>query len=105
MRYQKLTGLLGICRKAGKMAMGFDPMLEALSSGKASGVLTVRDISPKTYKEVCFHSEKKHVPVCNVPLTQEEIEFVLGRRAAVIAILDQGFFDRMQTLCEEAQQQ
>lgn len=102
---QKLTGLLGICRKAGKMAMGFDPMLEALSSGKASGILTARDISPKTYKEVCFHCQKKQIPVCTLPMTQEEIEFVLGRRAAVIAILDKGFSDRMQTLCEEAQQQ
>ncbi len=105
MRCQKLTGLLGICRKAGKMAMGFDPMLEAVDGGKASGVLTVRDISPKTYKEVCFHCQKKQVPVCSVPLTQAEIEFVLGRRAAVIAILDKGFFDRMQELCSEAQQQ
>ncbi|MBE6851543.1 MAG: 50S ribosomal protein L7 [Ruminococcus sp.] len=105
MHCPKLTGLLSICRKAGKMAMGFDPMLEALTGGKTSGVITTEDISPKTYKEVCFHCRKKDIPVCPVPLTQAEIGAATGRRSAVIAILDKGFFDRIQTLCAEVQQQ
>ncbi len=105
MPYPKLTGLISICRRAGKMAMGFDPMLEALAGRKAAGVITAADISPKTYKEVCFHCQKKQVPVCSVPLTQDEIGMTAGRRAAVIAVLDKGFFDRLQELCSEAQQQ
>lgn len=105
MLYPKLTGLLSICRKAGRMALGFDPMREALDSGKVSGVLTAADISPKTYKEVCFYCQKKQIPVCGMPLTQEEVGVAAGRRAAIIAVLDQGFFNKMQTLCREAQQQ
>ncbi len=105
MHCQKLTGLISICRKAGKMAMGFDPMLESLMSRKAKGVLTTEDISPKTYKEVCFHCQKHQIPVCSMPLTQAQIAAATGRRSAVIAILDEGFFDRMQTLCRDAQQQ
>lgn len=105
MHYQKLTGLISICRKAGKMAMGFDPALEAVSAGKAYGIMTAQDISPKTYKEICFHCQKKRIPVCTLPLTQEQIGFAAGRRAAVTAILDKGFFDSMQKLCSEAQQQ
>lgn len=105
MHCPKLTGLLSICRKAGKMAMGFDPMLEALAGRKASGVITTEDISPKTYKEVCFHCGKKQIPVCPVPLTQAEIGAATGRNSAVIAILDKGFFDRIQTLCAQEMQQ
>ena len=100
MHYQKLTGLISICRKAGKMAMGFDPMREALD-----GILTAQDISPKTYKEVCFHCQKKQVPVRTLPMTQEQLGFLIGRRAAVIAILDKGFFESIQKLCSDAQQQ
>lgn len=103
MHYQKLMGIISICRKAGKLVMGFDPMLEALTGGKAAGVLTAADISPKTYKEVCFHCQKKGITVCSVPVTQEELAMILCRRAAVITILDKGFFNRMQELCEEAQ--
>ena len=105
MHYQKLTGLISICRKAGRMAMGFDPALEAVTGGKAKGVMTAQDISPKTYKEICFHCQKKQIPVCTLPLTQEQIGHAAGRRAAVIAILDKGFFDSIQKLCDAAQQQ
>lgn len=105
MHYQKLTGLISICRKAGRMAVGFDPALEAISSGKACGIVTAQDISPKTYKEICFHCQKKELPVCPMPMTQEQLALVIGRRAVVIAILDKGFFDSMQKLCSDAQQQ
>ena len=46
--YSKLLGLISICRKAGKIAIGFDPAAEALAAGKAALVLVAPDISPKT---------------------------------------------------------
>lgn len=101
MPYRKLTGILSICRKAGKLAMGFAPMLEALPSGKVHGVVTVSDISPKTYKEVCYHCSKASVPVCPVPLTMLELGNAIGRKAAVAAVLDGGFFHRIQELAAE----
>ena len=54
MHSQKLTGIVSICRKAGKMEIGFAPMKEALPTGKVKGVVTASDISPKTLKEVQF---------------------------------------------------
>jgi ribosomal protein L7Ae-like RNA K-turn-binding protein len=105
MHSQKLTGILSICRKAGKLALGFDPMKEAMEKHKVSGVLTASDISPKTYKEVCYFCEKNHVPVCPVPMTMLEIGSTVGRKAAVLAVLDTGFFDRMTKLCADSQQE
>ena len=105
MSYPKLTGILSICRKAGKMAMGFDPMKEALLAGKVRIVLTSADISPKTYKEVCYHCQKKNVPVCPLPLSMLELGDAIGRKAAVIAVLDKGFSDRIRQLCADIAQQ
>jgi len=102
MSYQKLTGILSICRKAGKLALGFDPMKEALEKKTAAGVLTASDISPKTYKEVCYFCQKKKIPVRSVPMTMFEIGSTVGRKAAVIAVLDQGFFRRINQLCEDS---
>ena len=101
MLYQKLTGILSICRKAGKMEMGFAMLKELIPTGKISGVVITTDISPKSSKEVHFFCQKYHVPVCNLPLTMDEIAHIIGRKAAVIAVLDAGFFDRINQLCTE----
>ena len=101
MLYQKLTGILSICRKAGKMEIGFATMKELLPTKKISGVIVTTDISPKSSKEVHFFCQKYHVPVCNLPMTMEEIGLTIGRKAAVIGVLDAGFFDRINQLCAE----
>ena len=103
MHLQKLTGILSICRKAGKLEFGFAPMKEALPAGKVKGVLTTSDISPKTLKEVQFFCQKHNVPVCPVPLDMLEFGSATGRKAAVAAVLDAGFYDRIAQLCDEAQ--
>ena len=100
---QKLTGILSICRKAGKIEIGFAKVKEALPTGKVKGVITTSDISPKSFKEVQFYCQKHQVPVCPVPLTIESLGGAIGRKAAVAAILDAGFYDRIVQLCDEAQ--
>lgn len=99
MRYQKLTGILSICRKAGKLVLGFAPMKEALEKNQVAGVLTTADISPKTYKEVCYYCQKKNITVCSLPLTMFQLGSAVGRKAAVAAVMDTGFFDRINQLC------
>ena len=98
---QKLRGILSICRKAGKMELGFATVKDLLPTKKISGVLVTADISPKSNKEVHFFCQKYHVPVCNLPLTMDELSLVIGRKAAVIGVLDAGFFDRINLLCAE----
>lgn len=105
MRCQKLTGILSICRKAGRLAIGFAPMKEALEAGKVSGVVTAMDISPKTYKEVCYYCQKHGVPVEPLPLDMQQLGTAIGRKAAVAAVTDQGFFDRIRQLCADAVQE
>ncbi|MCR4646174.1 MAG: ribosomal L7Ae/L30e/S12e/Gadd45 family protein [Oscillospiraceae bacterium] len=105
MNYQKLTGILSICRKAGRMAVGFDPMREALETGKVCGVITASDISPKTYKEVCYFCQKHNVPVEQLPMDMAVLGAAIGRKAAVVAVTDQGFFDRIRQLCTDAVQE
>ena len=59
----KLIGLITICRKAGRMVMGFDPSKEAIESGKAFSVILASDISPKTEKEIRFLPAKETFPL------------------------------------------
>ena len=95
-----VTGLLTICRKAGKLVMGFDPMKDALAEGKACAVIIASDISPKTEKEVRFFSGKKDIPVVKSDLTLDGIYHSLGKKAGILTICDKGFADKALSLCE-----
>lgn len=90
----KILNLLTICRKAGKLCMGFDPVKESIEKGKAKLVLLACDLSPKTEKEIRFFAEKKSdqsVKIITTPLTLDEFYFGLGKKAGVFAICDEGF--------------
>lgn len=95
-----ITGLLTICRKAGKLVMGFDPMKDALAGGKACAVIIASDISPKTEKEVRFFSGKQNVPVARTAMTLDEVYYALGKKAGILTICDKGFADKAISICE-----
>lgn len=94
-----LFGLLTICRKAGQLAMGFDPMKEALDGGKAHAVFIASDISPKTEKEVRFFSEKHGVPVRKTETTIDGISRALGKKAGILTVCGEGFAKKAISLC------
>lgn len=99
---EKLNVLLGpltMCRKAGQLAMGFDPMKEALDAGKAHAVIIASDISPKTEKEVRFFSKKHGIPVRKTEMTLEGISRTLGKKAGILTVCGEGFAERILSLC------
>lgn len=93
----KLLGLISISRKAGKLAIGFDPAVEALAAGKAALVLAAPDLSPKTRSELDFRINKgvKPIEIIQLPLTMDDLSAVLGKRAGILAVLDQGLADAL----------
>ena len=95
-----ISGLLTICRKAGKLVMGFDPMKDALAGGKACAVIIASDISPKTEKEVRFVPGKQNIPVARTAMTLDEVYYALGKKAGILTICDKGFADKALSLCE-----
>ena len=97
----KLLDLLTICRKAGKLEMGFDAMKEALAKEKAAAVIAAEDISQKTEKEVRFFADKKNVTVKKAGFTIDEVYSRLGKRAGILTVCDGGFAERAVTLCAE----
>ena len=86
----KLLSLLGICRKANRLAFGFEASAEAAGAGKAALLLLAADISPKTAKEVRFLASKRNTEVIEIDATIDEISQKTGRRAGVLAVTDIG---------------
>ena len=95
---QNWQGILSICRKAGKLAMGLEPTKDAMYRGEVFGVLVASDASPKTQKEAAFYCSQAEVPCLQLDFTKADFAQMIGRGSGVLAVCDEGFFRKMQTI-------
>ena len=102
---QNWQGILSICRKAGKLAMGLEPTKGAMYRGTVSGVLVASDASAKTRKEAAFYCGQAQVPCLELAFTKADFAQMIGRGSGVLAICDDGFFRKMQLLAEQEKQE
>ena len=101
MNKHKLLGLLGMCRRAGRLVTGFDAAID-LCKEPSVLLMVAQDASPRTVKELRFHVKQQ--PLYTAPLTKEELSTALGlqKAVAVMATADEGFAKAMrQYLIEE----
>lgn len=91
---KRFLSTLGLCRRAGKLIYGFDPVCEEIKKPKSKvcGVVAASDISEKTLKEIKFICDRYGIRLFSADADMEEIKAVLGKRTGVIAILDEGLF-------------
>ncbi len=101
----KLLSLLGICRKAGKLVHGFDAVAESVKKHEACLVLTAKDLSPKSAKEIGFISNKANVEVISAPVTISEIEGKTGKRAGILAVTDKGLREAVKSEISRAKEE
>lgn len=99
---EKFLNLLTICRKAGKLVLGFDPAKEEIQSHRAAGVFVTADASPRTKKEVHFFCDREKIPMAETELSMEDIQNAVGRKAGVLAVCDKGFAKRLMELSENS---
>lgn len=104
MNYQnKILNLLTICRKAGKLILGFDAVKEAVLAGKAESVLVTRDISPKTLKEAEYYCSKRNIQIIKLNCDMDIFvgAFKNKKKIAIMAVNDKGFINRIVELSLE----
>lgn len=93
----RLTDLLTICRKAGRLVLGFDAVCAEATAGRAALVMYTGDASPKTVKELKFRCA--NVPVQKLPLLRDDIAACFHKEFAVLAVCDAGFAKKITLLC------
>ena len=86
----EILGMLALCRKAGRLKAGFDPAEVALGRDAAL-IVFAADASPKTKKRMSEKAERVGVPCLTLMSTADDIDYVTGKRAVVLAITDKGF--------------
>lgn len=87
---EKLLGLLGLARRAGKLAMGISAVEKMVRRGENPVVVTARDMGPSQRSKVDRWEPLRGI-VDDI-VTAEELAGALGReKLAVVAVADIGF--------------
>lgn len=100
---QRAISLLTVCRRAGKLLLGFDAVKEAAQRGQVACVILAADASPKTEKEIRFYA--KETPVRRFPAELDMITLTrwFRKKTAVFGVCDGGFAAKLlQILPEDA---
>ena len=92
----RIIQLLTMCRRAGKLLLGFDAVKDANTAGKITFVLLSQDASPKTEKEIRFYC--KDVPIRRVSMTMDALAMFFRKRTAVLGVCDAGFSAKLSQL-------
>ena len=81
-----------LCRRAGKLIIGFDAVVTEMRGKTAGGVGLASDVSPKTEKELLFHGQQNGIEVIKAGFTMDEAKSATGKRAGVFFVADEGLF-------------
>ena len=93
-------GLLGICKKAGKLIFGERQTEAALKTKTAKLVLVATDASERTRLKIIRLAETADIPCVADFATMEEMGHAVGSSAsAVLGIGDAGFADAIGKMC------
>lgn len=101
----KILSLLGLCRRAGKVTIGNDAVMDMVTKQKAKLVIMAKDLSENTSKKILINSHKNNVKALALNRTKEELSDALGKFCAVISINEVGFANKLETLISEENQQ
>lgn len=92
----KLLNFLGLCRRAGKMKIGCDTVIESVETGNARLVLLASDISENTKKKIISATKATGYEILNY--SKDELSFALGKTCAVLSVEDDGFAKKLSEL-------
>lgn len=97
----RIIDLLTVCRKAGKLTLGFDAVCADVRSGRAVLVLHTADASLKTVKELHFLSKNTGggISVLSAPMTRLDSASCFRKGFTVLAVCDPGFAKKITLLC------
>ena len=85
-----ICSLLGLAKRAGKLAAGDEPVRELARSGVVRVVLLAGGAAVS--RQARFLAERAEVPLLTLPVTGAELGGALGRKTcAVCALSDSGF--------------
>ena len=91
MSHDPVLSMLGLARRAGKLALGDELVREACNDKKARCVLVAADAGMSTGKKAAFYAERANVPCITLPHDKDSLGAAIGKNGcAICAVTDIG---------------
>lgn len=98
---ERIAGLVGLARRAGKLVIGSDAVEKALRQRKVLALICAEDASLLTIGKLQRTSSADEVPFFHL-FSRDELGRLTGRETlAVLGVIDQSFADAIKRLVEQ----
>ncbi len=91
---------MGLAKRAKKTITGEDLVTKAIQNGQAKLVILANDASSNLMKKMTDKSSFYEVNICLI-FSENELSQAIGQQRKVIAIADDGFAKKMESLMTE----
>ena len=90
---ERIFSLLGIARRANRLSLGHDAVIESIVSRKAKLCLLSESASERLKNELSHACgfNNKNIPFFVLPCSMEELSKAVGRKVSVVSVDDEGF--------------
>ena len=104
MTTRKIVGLLGMCRRSGRLTVGFDAVAAVCRENQVL-LMLASDASSRTVRQLEFQAGDR--PVYRLPITRDEVASAIGssKPVAVLATTDLGFAKALRALLTSPQEE
>ena len=96
---KKLSNLLGLAQRAGRVISGEELVVKAIQTGQAQLIFLAKAAGSNLTKKVTDKSNYYNIEVSTV-FSALELSIAIGRKRKVLAIVDTGFSKKMRTFME-----
>ena len=101
----KLLNLLGLCRRAGKLNIGNDLVIDDILNNKSRLVVMASDLSKNTEKKILLNCYRYNAKSIKINRTKDELSWAVGKYCGVASVIDSGFAKKLAQLNETENQE
>lgn len=98
---ERLLSFLGIARRAGRLSLGYDSTVEAMTKGSSCLVLLAADLSERTKHSINTAAQGTNTPLIETNIPMEQLGAAVGKATGIISVNDSGFARKLNALCKE----
>ena len=103
MEMKDIMNFLGLSRKAGKLSIGHDSVIESIVKDKSELLILSRDASERLKNEIKHAATygNRNVPVIESPFSMDDYYNGIGKKSAVFSVTDKSFKEKLETMFRE----